>query len=296
MKSMFGAVDRKGNVKEGKVGSYSPAWSQKVLIKDLNEEIGRLERDLQARVIPSEEMGTVNNEVLNLKGKMDAIVNSKPKYSVGEEKALLTTLKSLNDQVGRTLYSEYEQEKPGKYANPHLEADINDYAHIAKIEVNKEIAEACNVNPQKMKDIGSNTNVHISRNSADKMRRFICDYWDIPEYNREHLRKRNFEGRKSNVSMSNVNAERYDMAFGGENKDVSEVITELKKEVEALRVRVEEKKAMIKPKKETKTVEWKCEEEGCNFVGTTRNKGIHKALHVRQANIKAKKELAVTEG
>jgi hypothetical protein len=42
-------------------------------------------------------------------------------------------------------------------------------------------------------------------------------------------------------------------------------------------------------------VEWKCEEEGCNFVGTNRNKGIHKALHVRQAKKKAR-ELAVTEG
>jgi hypothetical protein len=187
---MFGAVDRKEEKVDGKIGSYSPAWTQKNNITELNEEIGVLERDLDAGVIPSEEMGAVGNAIKNLKGRMNNIVASKPKYSVSEEKSLLGELKSLNEQVGRTLYSEYEQEKPGKYANPHLEADINDLPHVAKIEVNKEVALACNIIPEKMKDIGSTTKVQISRNSADKIRRFLCDYWDIPEYNREHLRKR----------------------------------------------------------------------------------------------------------
>lgn len=294
MESMFGAVDRKDGKTDGKIGSYSPAWTQKNNITELKEEIGVLERDLGAGVIPSEEIGAVGNAIKNLKVRMNDIVKSKPKYSTSEEKTLLGELKSLNGQVGRTLYSEYEQEKPGKYANPHLEADINDFPHIAKIEVNKEIALACNINPEKMKDIGSATNVHISRNSADKVRRFLCDYWDIPEYNREHLRSRHYEGRKSTISMSDVNPERFNMAFGKEGNGNDEV-TKLRKEVANLRTLIEEKKTISKSRKESKVVEWKCEEEGCGYVGTNRNKGIHLALHVKQAKKKAR-ELVSMEG
>lgn len=239
---MYGAVDRKGKKADGKVCSYSPGWGQKKEITDLDEEIGILERDLEADVIHSEERGTVRRDIKRLKIRKDDIVESKPKYSDSEERLLFNELKRLNEQVSKTLYSEYEQEQPGKYSNPRREADINDFAHIAKIEVNKELAEACNIDEEKMNDVGSTSNnVHISRNNADKVRRLICDYFDIPEYNREYLRKKNFEGRKSTVSMSGVTPERYNMAFGKEGNGNDEV-TKLKEEVTNLRKLLDGKK------------------------------------------------------
>ncbi len=149
------------------------------------------------------------------------------------------------------MYSEYEQEKPGKYSNPHLEADVNDFAHVAKIEVNRSIAEACNISEQKMSPIPSSSqNVHISRNSADKIRRIICDYWDIPEYNREHLRKRNFEGAKPQVGYTSDSwGDKYDEAFGKNKGNGNDEITKLREDVAKLTAIVNKKKSAGRPKK-----------------------------------------------
>ena len=289
MKSMFGAVDRKNKKEDGKVCSYSPAWGQTTNVSELKTDITKLEQDVNAGLVPSEEVYTWKREIESKKKRMQEIVDSKPKYSETEEKALLNELKILNDRESKTLYSEYEQEQPGKYANPRREADLNDFPCI---EVNKTIAEACDVKPEKMKNIGSTNNVQISRNQTDKVRRMICEYFGIREHNREYLRKRNMQGAKPSVGYVNQEfGEKYDEIFGKKeiNPDVKEV-EDLRAEVARLKEDAKTEKPKRKPAKEAQP--WECEEEGCGFKGTTKNKGIHKALHVRMAN-KAKKEQLV---
>lgn len=289
---MFGAVDRKDKREDGKVCSYSPAWGQTTNVAELETDIVKLEQDVNAGLVPSEEVFTWKREIDAKKQRRNEIVNSKPKYSVSEEKALLDELKVLNQREASTLYSEYEQEQPGKYSNPRREADLNDFPCI---EVNKEIAEACDVKSEKMKNIGSSRDVKISRNQIDKVRRMICEYFGIREHNREYLRKRNVQGARPSVGyVSQEFGEKYDAVFG--KKEINPDIVEVKE----LRAEVARLKAVVpKPpkKRERKAVEvvpWECEEEGCDFKGTNKNKGIHKALHVRMAN-KVKKEKELVE-
>jgi uncharacterized small protein (DUF1192 family) len=288
VKSMFGAVDRKDKKEDGKVCSYSPAWAQTTNVNELEMEIIKLEQDVNAGLVPSEEVYTWKREIESKKKRREEIVGSKPKYSVSEEKALLDELKVLNEREAKTLYSEYEQEQPGKYSNPRREADLNDFPCI---EVNKAIAKICDVKDEKMKGIGSSQNVKISRNQVDKVRRIICDYFGIHEHSREYLRKKNMMGAKTSVGYVNNNyGENYDAIFGAKeiSPDIKEV-EELRAEIARLKAEKSQKTPEKRERKAAETAPWECAEEGCGFKGTNKNKGIHMALHARQA--KKQKEL-----
>jgi len=279
-KSMFCEVDR-AHLVDPDTGSYRnhiassyPAYMNKHAIEEMEQEADTMVDSLgDGRVDPSA-IEFYKRKVTKQRKRLDDIKQQTPKFTGSEMTHIKDSFIDLENQVRPALFTEKDMET-GKGV------DVAEEARRMSLEptipIDKWLAESCNVTVTEGK---------CTRSEAEKA--LIIANWHLTggdkTYLIDNLRRKQggSQAKPDSVSMSSIPAERYDMAFGGE------AFSRLEAKLKALETRLEEK---TKPKEYP---EWKCEEEGCDFVGTTKNKGIHKALHVRKANIKAK-ELADKE-
>ena len=297
MKSLFGAPDRRhkqdGSAdNDGQVLSEFPAWTQNNSINELDEEIGALERDLEHGMIPGELRYSARDELKTLKCRFDEIVSSRPNYDQQETQFLHGELNKLSDNIGDSLYTEYDQKKG--LARPHREADLNDFPCIP---IHPEIVKICNL-----------VNFHggkVSRNQADKARKILCDYFGRDDSSREAIRRTTGTsvGRNS-VGYTNPRfAKAYDRIYGKGSLEgqlnqeipeekVKERIDNIKEKMNTLE-NTENVPQSTKPEvvketvvSETQVVQWECPE--CDEHVDLKRKGVHIAAHRRQEKKDAK--------
>lgn len=150
----FGAVDRKEGKPDGPITSEYPAWMHTYQIEELEESISRKDRALAQGLIPSEHVAGSREELKREKDKLALIKKSKPKLTATQKDKLYTDYKELGKGIEGYLFTRSDMMKGT--ADAHEEAD-----RMIKpsIPVSPEIAEMCNLKPEKGK---------ISRNDASK--------------------------------------------------------------------------------------------------------------------------------
>jgi hypothetical protein len=315
LQSMFGKPDRKGNKEDGQVQSEYPAHMMNAQIDTLDNAIMELGSDLKGGRIPGGDIYEAKEELNLLQQKFDDIVVSKPNYSPSEENFLQGELALLNQRVGDTLYSRYDQQKgKGSIARPQQEADLNDKPCI---KIHPEIAKICNIT--------NVVNGKVSRNLADKARKILCAYFGREDGSRERIRAENNASRqRPMVGYTNeAFARRHRQIFGDKKAmDPNNMLEEnpidpeiespeiLQDRIDKLRAKISHLETMPdpafvntieveKPKKQERVTKidksFVCEEPDCGFVGKLSQKGAHVLKH-RKETAKAKEmELAEQE-
>jgi len=169
----FGKADKDSH---GKVRSEYPAWMLTVQERELSENIKDLEGSL-ADPVRREMIDVTTNmeELRRAKEQYQSIQKSKPKLTGKEKDVVAENYKELSERIGASMFS-YDETKRG-LANAHKEAERMTEPCI---EVNVELAEACNIVPDK--------NGKVSRNDATKMWKIFGRVLDAPT-NVEGLRR-----------------------------------------------------------------------------------------------------------
>lgn len=174
----FGKVDLN---KEGNISSQMPAWSMKNQLEELEEEVARKERALERGDIPHDSIATTREDLKKEKKQLNAIKESKPKFSETEENKLWKMHKDLGNVIKPTLFTRSEMMKGT--ASPHEEMRrMKDPC----ISVPKEIAELCSDNGIKVSE--EKNNFLVSRDGASHMWKLIGRYFG-ENTNIEALRK-----------------------------------------------------------------------------------------------------------
>lgn len=278
VKSMFCEVDKANvvvdDVYKNHIASSKPAYMHKSAMENLEDSVNSTAEALgEGRVEPSA-VEFYRRKLSREKLRLDAIKDQTPKYTPVEMGEISTARKCLDVKISDALFTKSDMEKG--LVDPAKEADRMTEPCI---EVDRKLAAMCNVKL---------TNGKCSRSEAEIIRKMAL--WhesngEDPAFTEELRKDKGGHAKKADtISMSSIPRENYDRAFG--NKSTGFEV--LEKKIADLEVRLSEKET--ENKKKVESVIWKCEEEGCDFVGTNKNKGIHKALHVRKANIAAKKE------
>ncbi len=280
MKSFYGVADRKDHREDGIVASHMPAWTQTKAKEHLKEQIGKNERTLKLQGLTLDDAHHIRQRLEKEKTRLHE-VEKKPEFTPTELSELQTELKNLDDRVRDALFSEYEQEK--RIASPQVVSDRNDLPCISL--KSKDVAKACDV--RKITEKGK-----ISLNDADKIRQILYSYFDNPQYSRTYLRPKHFEGRKQVVSTCTTDEgrETFDNVFS-KNKQLENQNKELLAKIESLEKKTDDLIKVKEVKKDKIYPTWDCPK--CDFVGTTKQKGIHLAKHRREEIAREKEMVAV---
>jgi len=170
----FGSVDRKEGKADGAITSEYPAWMHTYQIEELEESISRKERALDEGSIPGEHVSNSREELKREKGKLTLIKKSKPKLNATQKDKLYNDYKELGKGIEGYLFTRSDMMKGTADAHEEAERMIK-----PSIPVSPEIAEMCNLKPEKGK---------ISRNDASKAWKIIGRALGEPT-NVETLRK-----------------------------------------------------------------------------------------------------------
>ena len=281
VKSMFCEVDRAHlvdpdtEVFRNHIASSYPAYMNKHAIEEMEQQVDTIVDTLgDGRAHPSA-IEFYKRKVSRERKRLDDIKRQTPKFTGSEMTHIKSAFINLESQVRPALFTEVDMET-GKGV------DVAEEARRMSLEptipIDKWLAESCNVTVTEGK---------CTRSEAEKA--LIIANWHLTGGDKTYLidnLRRKQGGSQAKSSQVQVDVDLKSMPE--QPMDIG-AFSRLEAKLKALEIKLEEKAVAVK-----EYPEWKCEEEGCDFVGTTKNKGIHKALHVRKANIKAK-ELASTE-
>ena len=170
----YGDVDRNH---KGEITSQYPAWTQRVHIGNLQEQIASTHRRIENGLVPPEDIPQHKAEMAAMQRQMEEITRSKPDVSVGERDRLQKLYKQLSRGISAAMFTRSEM-KMGT-ADPHEEARRMTEPCIDATKEIAEITESCKVVITKGK---------ITRNGAAKIFKIVGHLLDEPT-NIEVLRK-----------------------------------------------------------------------------------------------------------
>lgn len=173
----FGAVDKQGKHKDGKITSHIPAWYLEQHIDELNEEINRYNNSIKNRRIPDQEIPKAREEMKKLKDRRDMILSSKPKLTGKTIDMLNGIYKDLSDQIGDSMFTYSEMQKGLVSGHEEARRMVNPIINVSNECA--EILPKLGITPRDGK---------ISRNEASKIVKVIGKLTDQPT-NVEYFRK-----------------------------------------------------------------------------------------------------------
>ncbi len=275
VKSMFCEVDR-AHLVDSDTGAYRhhisssyPAYMNKHAIEEMEQEADTMADSLgEGRVNPMA-IEFYKRKVTKQRKRLDDIKEQTPKFTSSEMTHMKSAFTDLENHVRPALFTEVDMET-GKGVDVAEEA--RRMSLVPTISIDRWLSESCNVRV---------TDGKCTRSEAE--RALIIANWHLTGGDKTYLidnLRRKQGGSQAKSSQVQVGVDLKSMPEEPMDKGA---FNRLEAKLKDLEIKLQEK-TIIK-----EYPEWKCEEEGCSFVGTTKNKGIHKALHVRQTNIKAKK-------
>lgn len=162
----FGKIDLN---KDGKIASKIPAWAMRTHIEDLEEEIGRKERALEAGTIPLDNIPKTKEELRNEKKKLQSILESKPELTETEKNKVWKVYKDLGTAIKPALFSRSDMQKGLASAHEEMRR-MKDPV----MSINKEIAELCEANGIRVTE--KKEGLYVSRDGAVDMWKHIGRY------------------------------------------------------------------------------------------------------------------------
>jgi len=105
----------------GNVSSDFPAWYFDQHIRELQEDIARIERNVDLDLYRGQHLLKARKEIEMKKGRLTAIQESKPKLEGARKDKVASIAKELGIQIGRAMFT--REEKQRGLVDAHVEAD-----------------------------------------------------------------------------------------------------------------------------------------------------------------------------
>ncbi len=267
VKSMFCEVDRThqvdddGNFKNH-IASSTPAYMKKEAIHQLENTAKTREDAIMRNAVSSSAIEWYKRQLTKEKKRLNDIQEQTPRFSQAEITHIKNSFSDLEQEVRSAQFTVTDMETM-KGINPQHEADRMTEPCIP---IDSWLAESCNLRVD--------AKGKVTRSEAEKALKMA--HWHLNgggqegSYMLDNLRKTKIGGNAAKPSQVSVGIDLKQM----------EAINELKVKIADLENKIKEE-------------EWECKEDGCNVMVTKKTKGVHKALHVRQA--KKAKELVGKE-
>jgi len=113
--TFFGEVDKKN----GKISSSYPAWYFDRLIENMEEEIGRHEREIKRGVISDEQKDKMHAKVVAMRKKYESIMESKPSKKGVDIDNLAKARKELGKVIAESMFTVSQERQ--RLVDPHEE-------------------------------------------------------------------------------------------------------------------------------------------------------------------------------
>lgn len=154
--TMFGAVDRKENKKDGEIMSTEPAWFLENQLDELKEQIRQQESRISRGEVPSNELEYARSEFKKFKNRYDEIKESKPKLTGKDKDEFASFISDLSTKIEESTPS-YDKIQRG-----HVDAQD---------EFKRQTQPCIKVNPEMAKAFGIETDGkgRVSGNDAVRM-------------------------------------------------------------------------------------------------------------------------------
>lgn len=174
----FGKIDLN---KDGKIASKIPAWAMRPHIEELEEEIGRKERALEAETIPMDSIPKTKEDLRKEKKKLQDILESKPTLTETEQNKVWKIYKDLGTAIKPALFSRSDMMKGLASAHEEMRR-MKDPV----MSINREVADICESNGIRVTE--KKEGLFVSRDGAIDMWKHIGRYLG-EQTNVEILRK-----------------------------------------------------------------------------------------------------------
>jgi hypothetical protein len=173
----FGVADRQGKKADGKVTSQYPAWYFDNHINELQEDINRIENELNNNLVPENAFPQKRADIKRLKERMTMIIKSKPKLNAKDIDTLAGIYKDLANQIGDSMFTYTEMQKGLVSSHEEARRMVQPIINVSP--------ECASVLPQ----LGiTPKNGKISRNEATRVFQIVGKLLD-EKTNAEYLRK-----------------------------------------------------------------------------------------------------------